>query len=259
MPEYVYHFDDSAMKRFSENFESRIGDNSGYHEQEHLETVHMLLSLAHAGSCLDVGAGMGRITSIARDIVSETVALEPDQSRWRDCHDAYHRDPDCQVLNQTTGEYLQSNPGKQFDVVVVSMVLQHLSTGTCTQLVSEVKSLMKDTGAAVIFTTHTLEKCKGFSFSGDNSRAYVPQDEFDAYAESPPSEQGLGLPVRRFSKQDLISTVEHAGLDPVYWRQTSYYRGDRVGFFANRLEVGNEELATTGNSQFVVVRKAPVG
>ena len=65
----------------------------------------------------------------------------------------------------------------------------------------------------------------------------------------------MGLPVRRFSKNDLISTVERAGMDPVFWRQTSYYRQDRVGFFAHRLQVAPEELQFVGNSQFIVVRK----
>lgn len=256
MPEYVYHFDDSAMKRFSENFESRIGDNSGYHEQEHLEVLHMLMSMARHGSCLDVGAGMGRITSVARNIVAELVALEPDESRWKDCHSAYHSEPSCLVLNQTTGEYIRDHPEKQFDLVIVSMVLQHLSTGNCDQLVAEVNALLKPNGVAVIFTTHTLEQCKGFSFSSDNTRAFVPQEEFDTYADSPPSEQNLGLPVRRFSKQDLMTTVERAGLDPIYWRQTSYYRPERVGFFAHRLQVSPEDLRFVGNSQFVIVQKA---
>ncbi|GAB5450765.1 MAG: hypothetical protein Hals2KO_10930 [Halioglobus sp.] len=255
MSEYVYHFDDSAMKRFSENFECRIGDNSGYHEQEHFDKLHMLFCMNRNGSMLDVGAGMGRITAVARDMVKEVVALEPDESRWADCHKAYHREPDCLVYNQSTDQYISENPGKRFNLIVVSMVLQHISTTLSRKLMSDVATLLEPDGVAIVFTTHTLEKSKGFSFSGDNERVYVPEAEFNQYAEAPPEDQHMGLPVRRFSKQDLIDTVEGADLEPIFWRQASYYRPEKVGFFAHRLNLEPEELMNVGNSQFVVVQR----
>jgi ubiquinone/menaquinone biosynthesis C-methylase UbiE len=255
MPDYTYQFDDSVMSRFSENFENRLGDNSGYHEQEHFDNLHMLFKMNHNGSMLDVGAGMGRISIMAKDIVSEVVALEPDESRWADCHKACHSEPDCLVFCQTTGEYIEKNPDKRFDLIIVSMVLQHLATKNCQQLVSDVYKLLDRDGVAVFYTTHTLEKSKGYSFSGDNTRAFVPESEFNQYADTHPSEQKMGLPVRRFSRQELIATVEAEDLEPIYWRQTSYYKPTKVGFFAARLKVDREELLSVGNSQFVVVTK----
>lgn len=255
MSNYIYHFDDAAMQRFSENFESRLGDNTGYHEQEHFEAIDMLLAMNRHGSCLDVGAGVGRMTSLAKERVTEVVALEPDESRWRDCHAEHHQEPSCLVFCQTTGDYIKENPGKQFDLIIVSMVIQHLSTSNCRHLMADVNTLLKPNGVAIVYTTHTLEKCKGFSFSGDNSRAFVPEAEFNAYADAPSSEQTLGLPVHRFSKQELMATVEGAGLDPIFWRQTSYYRPDKVSFFAKRLNVDSDELRDVGNSQFVIVQK----
>ena len=62
MSDYTYHFDDAAIDRFNEILENRLGDSSGFHEQEFFDTLHLLLALNRDGSCLDVGAGIGRIT-----------------------------------------------------------------------------------------------------------------------------------------------------------------------------------------------------
>ena len=89
MPDYTYHFDDSAIDRFNEILENRLGDSTGFHEQDFFDTLDILLAINRNGSCLDVGAGIGRITSVARDVVANVVALEPDESRWIDCHRSY--------------------------------------------------------------------------------------------------------------------------------------------------------------------------
>jgi 2-polyprenyl-3-methyl-5-hydroxy-6-metoxy-1,4-benzoquinol methylase len=256
MSEYIYkHAEGAGFKPFNDNFENRLGDNSGLHEQEHFDNLEMLLAIKRGGSCLDVGAGLGRVTAVAREIVAEVVALEPDESRWRECHRAYHREPDCQVYRQTTSEYLRQNPDKRFDLIVVSMVIQHLSTSNCDQLISEVSTLLKPDGVVIIYTTHTLEKCKGFSFSSNPERNFVPEAEFNAYTAAPPAEQTMGLPVRRFSKQDLMDVIDRADLAPIFWRQTSYYRPERLDYFAWRLNVDPRELNSVGNSQFVVAQK----
>lgn len=67
--DYTYHFDDAAIDRFNEVLENRIGDSSGFHEEDFFDTLDLLLALNRDGSCLDVGAGVGRITSIARDSI----------------------------------------------------------------------------------------------------------------------------------------------------------------------------------------------
>ena len=255
MTKYVYQFDDSTMKKSrSENFESRVGDKSGNFEEDYLDLVRLLLSVKRHGSVLDVGAGVGRITAIAREIASETVALEPDESRWEQCYRACHQPPRCEVLCQTTTEYLSQNPGKGFGLIVIGMVLQHVSTSTCDSLLEEAATLLKPDGIAVIFTTHTLEESKGFSFSGDPGNVYVSEQEFNDYANGDSSRHTKGLPVRRFSKADLIDTVSRY-FEPLYWRQCAYYTEKGVAVFANRLQVDVEKLKDIGNSQFVVVQK----
>jgi 2-polyprenyl-3-methyl-5-hydroxy-6-metoxy-1,4-benzoquinol methylase len=257
MSDYTYHFDDSAIDRFNEILENRLGDSSGFHEQEFFDTLNLLLALNRDGSCLDVGAGVGRITSIARETVSDVVALEPDESRWSECHRSFHQKGSCEVLCQTTSQYIQSNPDKRFSLIVVSMVIQHLSTGATKGLMGDIEQLLMPNGTAIISTTHTIEAAKGFSFSGDPDRVYVEKEEFNAYASTPSSAQKNGLPVRRFSKEDLYEEVQTVGLQAILWRQTSYYKPNGAKFFANRLNVDAQDLKNVGNSQFVVVQKGP--
>lgn len=257
MSDYTYHFDDAAIDRFNEILENRIGDSSGFHEQDFFDTLDVLLAVNRDGSCLDVGAGVGRITSIAREIVSDVVALEPDETRWVECHRICNREGSCEVLCQTTSQYIQNNPGKRFSLIIVSMVIQHLSTEATKGLMRDIAQLLEPNGTAIISTTHTIEAAKGFSFSGDPDRVYIEKDEFNAYANSPSSEQKNGLPVRRFSKTDLCEEVQSVGLRAILWRQISYYKPNGAKFFANRLGVAAQDLENIGNSQFIVVQKEP--
>lgn len=191
------------------------------------------------------------------EIVSDVVALEPDESRWVECHRTCHQEKSCEVVCQTTSQYIQNNPDKRFSLIVVSMVIQHLSTEATKGLLRDIAKLLEPNGAAIISTTHTIGATKGFSFSGDPDRVYIEEDEFNAYANSPSSAQKNGLPVRRFSKVDLCEEVQAAGLKPILWRQISYYKPNGAKFFANQLGVAAEDLENVGHSQFTVVQKVP--
>lgn len=254
MSDYIYNSRDKDLDIFKLCFESRVGDNSGDHEQDYFDVVKMLMQIKKHGSLLDIGSGAGRIPKISMSIMNETIALEPDINRWEFCHSEYHKPPVCQVIPQKTSEYMKDNPSRSFDLIVVGMVIQHMSTTACKSLLNEVKELLKDDGVAIIYTTHTLHKTKGFSFSaGDPNEAYVSEDEFNAYADGH-LEQDKGIPVRRFSKDDLLDSISLHFI-PLMWRQTSYYKEDKLPFFSNSVNVIAEELKDTGHSQFVVVSK----
>lgn len=87
-------------------FENRSGDEHGNVERDFIEMVQLLLTLNSGGSCLDVGAGIERITGVAKSIVKSTVALEPDESRWKACHADYNEAPHCEVICQSTTDYI---------------------------------------------------------------------------------------------------------------------------------------------------------
>jgi cyclopropane fatty-acyl-phospholipid synthase-like methyltransferase len=255
MKKYVYQHNDGEMKASAKFFQSRVGDRSGNYEEDYLDMVKLLLSLNQGGSVLDIGAGIGRITWLAKDIVAETVALEPDESRWSECHRTCHDLPRCEVLCMSTSEYIRQHPDKTFDLIVLGMVLQHVSTRLAEQIMHETAQLLKPGGTAIIFTTHTLEETKGFRFSGVPANVHVDEQTFNEYAESDSRQHDKGIPVRRFSKGELTELVSRHLL-PLYWRQCAYYTPEGVAAFAKRLRVDPGKLKDIGNSQFVVAQRS---
>jgi SAM-dependent methyltransferase len=253
MTGYEYKAKDSDLRGFADNFENRIGDGSGPHDREYFDMIKMLLAMKHEGSLLDIGAGLGRVTDFSRNLIAETIALEPDEERWQACHKSYHQPPTCQVIHQITSAYIADNPNKSFDVVVLGMVIQHLSTTSARALLAEVASLLKPDGVAIIFTTHTVDEARGFTYSLPGAgEIYVNEEDFNRYADDH-SDGSKGLPVHRFSKAELQDYLAPL-FKTLYWRQISYYREDRAAQFEHRLQLEPGSLKNVGNSQFAVVK-----
>ncbi len=256
MAEYKYNSKDRDLRGFADNFVNRVGDGSGLHDRDYFDMIKMLLAMKREGSLLDIGAGVGRVTEFSRGIIAETIALEPDEIRWQACHKAYHQEPGCKVICQLTSEYMAENPGKTFDVVILGMVIQHMSTSSVRNLLAEVASLLKPDGVAIIFTTHSVDAGRGSTYSHPRpDQIYISEEEFNRYADDH-TDGSKGLPVHRFSKAEFLDFLA-PHFDTIYWRQTSYYHEDRVVNFENRLQLEPGTLKDVGNSQFAVVRKSP--
>ena len=255
MTTYTYRENDDKIKAFASKFVSRIGDNSGPADQDYFDMIRLLFSMKRDGSLLDIGAGLGRVTQIAKEIMAETVALEPDLERWQQCHDGNHEPPRCQVLRQFSSDYINDNPEKKFDIVVVSMVIQHVSTHVCQDILKDAASLLKPDGVGIVFTTHIVEEARGFSFSQTTpDEAYVSEQQFNEYAEDYEN-QNKGIPVRRFTKAEFLECLAPY-FETLYWRQVSYYREDCARWFEKRFGLEAGALLDSGISQFAVVRKS---
>lgn len=236
MTDHAYKFDDSTLKGFFGQFETRVGDGSGHPSNSYFELLDLLLCLNRKATVMDLGCGIGRATGIAKKISREVVALEPVKFRWSHCYESHHNEPTCRVFNQTSSEYIQENPNKTFDLIIVGMVLQHLATDVCADLLEDVVALLATGGTVLIYTSHTLEETKGFSFSGDPERFYVTEQEYNGYAKTKPADQHMGIPVRRFSKKELIESLP-AQLVTIFWQQAAYYRKDSLHKFAEKYQV----------------------
>jgi 2-polyprenyl-3-methyl-5-hydroxy-6-metoxy-1,4-benzoquinol methylase len=255
--EYKYNATDDHLDLWAANFTSRLDDGQGNHEQAYLDALKLIFELKREGALLEIGSGFGRIVELAIGRVSRVVGLEPDLDRFSLCRDRYHRPPRCSIHHQMSREYMLEHPGAQFEVVLLSMVLQHVSTVACTDLMDDAHKLVKPEGIVVIATTHTIESAKGFSTSGaDDSEVYLDRSAYDAYA-SQPKTQTKGIPVRRFSRRELEALLSPK-FDILHWQQFSYYRPSKIEWFAKRLGVDANELKDTGDSQFVVLRKKDV-
>src|SRR5690606_21608468 len=132
-----YNETDDSLDEWAKLFTNRLDDGDGDHEAEYLDALKLLIAMNRNGSMLDVGAGLGRVTAMAAGRVRELVALEPDRDRCQYTYDRFHSPPSCSVYNTFSSNYIQDNPGKTFNVVVVGMVLQHVSTRVCESLIKD--------------------------------------------------------------------------------------------------------------------------
>lgn len=256
MTDYVYQDNELTMPAFSSRFTSRIGDGSGYHEELFHDTINLLAHALSPGCMIDIGCGMGRTTQEGGRIMREVVALEPDAERWNFTRELVEDLQNVTVLNQTTQQFIAENPGKKFDLTVLGMVVQHLPTDVVRLVMADLATLTRPGGIAVLSTTHALEKAKCFSYQkADQGRlkAQISEEEFNRYAADSAA-QDKGLPVHRFSRSEFEAIVPDS-FNISYWQQYSYYRPEHLEYFAWLHSVTPEELADTGNSQFMVLQR----
>lgn len=250
---YKYNETDESLDQWGKLFTNRLGAGDGDHEAEYLDILKLLIAVNRNGSMLDIGAGLGRVTAMAAGQVKELVALEPDRDRYQYTYDNFHTPPSCSVHNTFSSEYIQDNPGKTFDVVVLGMVLQHVSTRVCELLLNDAAQLTSDTGVVVVATTHAIPQAEGFTYSNPGAgETYVSEAEYNAYADA--AGHSKGIPVRRFSKRTLMELVAR-DFEPILWRQFSYYRPEFIPWFAKLLKVPQDSLVDVGDSQFLVMKK----
>jgi 2-polyprenyl-3-methyl-5-hydroxy-6-metoxy-1,4-benzoquinol methylase len=247
---YKYNFDDGQLANLAKTFTSRHGDGTGDSEEDYYSCLKLVASCKTDQNYLDVGSGFGRIIDIVRPNAKRIIGLEPDVERFKSCKDRYYDCENIQIFNLTTSEYNQAFPDRRFDVIVVSMVLQHVSTTTCGQILRDVHELLAPNGVGIVATTHFFEE----RFVYQRSTKPKSSTEFDCYAENS-LDQEWGIPVRMFSKGSFHREIERAGLQVITWNQCSYVRPEKLADFARLYGIPTDALQNTGISQFAVVRR----
>jgi ubiquinone/menaquinone biosynthesis C-methylase UbiE len=248
---YTYDDSDSEQLAWLQNFTSRIGDGSGDPEEEFLSLLSLVANCKPNSKFLEIGSGFGRIIGIVEHSVGRVVGLEPDFERFQACHDTFDDGDRIRILHSTSGEYKRSHPANHFDIVVVSMVLQHVSTGTCDQILRDVHDLLTPEGVAILATTQ--QEVERFAFQ--SSPGPHSEEEYNRYVMEP-GDRKWGLPVRAFSKASFHRVIEGCGLRVIHWGQFCYIRPEKLEWMANTLNVCPEAIRDVGSSQYAVARRA---
>jgi cyclopropane fatty-acyl-phospholipid synthase-like methyltransferase len=249
---YTYHGDDSGLSTWDKTFTSRNGDGSGDAEENFHAAIKLIAACKAGGAFLDVGSGLGRIVKQLWPDAGTVTGLEPDLKRYLACRNRLSGRDHVDVLNMTSWDYRKRFPERRFDFTTVSMVVQHVSTQACRDILRDVREFMAPGGVAMISTTHFFEE----RFTYEMDLAPHAATEFDRYADAS-EHQDKGIPVRMFSKASLLAEIEQAGLQVVDWRQFSYVRPEKVEGMASMFGVPIERLRDFGLSQYAVVRRAP--
>jgi SAM-dependent methyltransferase len=247
---YTYHGNDDALASWTAMFTSRNGDGRGDHEENFLSAIKLAAACKSGGAFLDVGSGLGRIIDQVKPYAGRVTGLEPDHDRFTACKNGFAADKRIEILKTTSWDYVRSHPGRNFDFVTLSMVLQHVSTRACQQILSNVRELTAPDGVAIVSTTHLIEE--RFTYESDPA----PHDvgEFDRYADRSES-QDRGIPVRWFSKESFFREIEQAGLEVIVWQEFSYVRPENVPTIASLYGFTVDQVRDLGVSQYAVVRE----
>jgi SAM-dependent methyltransferase len=250
-PAYTYNLDDKKISDWNQNFTSRIGDGSGDPEAEYLSLLHLIANCRPEAKYLDIGCGEGRVIDIVQHCIGSLVGLEPDPKRFQACYKTHNDGHRIRIINSTSAEYRDANPSDRFDIIALSMVLQHVPTGVCDQILQDVRALLMPEGVAIIATTQ--RKVEQFTFALNSTPRTV--EEFDRYAADT-ANQPYGLPVRNFSKDSFRQAIERAGLDIIHWGQFSYVRPEKLGWVAAQLGLSPEAIEDVATSQHAVVKRS---
>jgi SAM-dependent methyltransferase len=248
---YKYNATDDGLAAYKALFTSRVGNGSGDMEEDFFSALDLIAGVKSGGNFLDLGTGLGRIVAILQPYARRLVGLEPDRERFEHCHAAFNGRSGVEILNLYSSRYLELNPQAEFDLVTAAMVLQHVSTPVCHNILADIHRLIGESGLGIISTTHFPNEV--FIYQTDAT----PRDpqEFDAYA-SDPSSQHSGIPVRQFSRKTFLEALAGARLKVLMWKQFSYVLPDRVDGFSRLFRVDQESIRDCGVSQFAIVRRA---
>jgi ubiquinone/menaquinone biosynthesis C-methylase UbiE len=247
---YKYNFTDDQLADLMKSFTSRNGDGTGDIEENYQSCLKLVANCKTDQNYLDVGSGSGRIIEIMKHNAKRLIGLEPDIERFKSCRDSFRNCENIQIFNSTASEYNDAFPDERFDVIIVSMVLQHVPTTTCGQILRDVQKLLAPNGVGIVATTHFFDERFLYQFDANPKGS----NEFDRYAENCLDQQ-WGIPVRMFSKGSFYRELEQAALEVVIWNQFSYFRAEKLDHFAHLYGVPTNAIRDTGISQFAVVRR----
>jgi len=248
--DYTYHDSDPELEAWNRTFTSRVGNGTGDPEEDFLAVVKLIATCRTNAKCLDIGCGYGRFIEMICDSAESVVGLEPDLKRFLACCDSLRDRDRIQIVRATSHDFKIAHPETRFDIIIVSMVLQHVTTGICDQILADVRDLLVPKGVAVISTAQQhIER-----FVCQSNSTALTVEEFNGYAADA-FNQRWGLPIRNFSKRSFIDAIERADLHIIHWGQFSYVRPEKLAWYAAMVNVPAAAIEDVGVSQYAVVTR----
>lgn len=249
MCEYIYHDDDSNLQKFNENFYDLRYKNN---KPEYPFFNAILNNIKNNDKIIEFGCGTNRIGQIINNYnknISEYVGLEPDNVRYN--ISKKYENNKYKFYNLFSNQYICKFPNKKFDIVIISQVIQHVSTKNAIEIISDAQKLLKEDGILLLSTTNSEKEF--FTYSNK------PQIEdnkinFDNYCCKNISENGL--PVHFFSRETLINYVNFfSNMVVIEWQHYAFIKQDRLDKLKFIFHSDKNILKKLGQSQFILCKK----
>ena len=171
----------------------------------------------------DVGCGIGRLFRFFAGLTGEIIALEPDRKRYQMAlAEAERVQADTGVRIQVLQQILREEEplqGPLFDVVLSSHVLQHISRRQAQQMMKGMAQRLRQGGLLILTTTYDEEETFFLETwrQGKRQCRAIAADTFDRLCS-----QQEGLPVRKFTREQVERLAALWGLQPVYFQGYHY-------------------------------------
>jgi len=200
----LQHTDD-----LSSTSDELAGKASSWPERYHLSSdrANLLrpLDLRPSDTVLEIGAGCGAITRYLGERCGTVDALEPVAARARVARERTRDLPGVEVL---VGEVTDVPDGRVYDLVVVVGVLEYAAAGSAERapylrFLRRAASLLAEDGTLVV----AIENRVGVKYlaGAPEDHSNRPFDSLEGYPR--------GTPARTFSRTELTSLLDEAGLD----------------------------------------------
>ena len=248
---YVYHGNDTMSKALTNNFYD-LKSNNIDPEHDYIDTI--LRNINQNNSIIEIGCGNNRIGHIIEtsknNLIKEYIGLEPDETRYNESKK--YETQKFKYLNQFSNEYIKNNLNKKFDIVIVSQVIQHVSTKTAIEIIGDAQKLLKQNGKLFLSTTHVPNEFFSYSKKPNISDS---KENFDKYCNS--NNSNNGLPVHMFSRDVLINYIQvFSDFIVLEWHQYAIVKKQGLTFMGTIFHNNNINIVKkNGQSQFVVCKK----
>ena len=170
---------------------------------------------------LDLGCGMGRLLPVFAPHAESIFALEPDPSRYAG---AVETAKTLQTLpvEVVNGDSSFLRPDQEFDVVLSSHVLQHISNETADRMIADIAAHTAPGGCILVTTTHTHEPEDILSLEYFEGMERVSKRVDEAEFAESFSREGV-LPVRMFAEDSVPKLFAKHGFDYVAAKRYYHY------------------------------------
>ncbi|MGE5327958.1 MAG: class I SAM-dependent methyltransferase [Deltaproteobacteria bacterium] len=220
-PEYCYPDGrDIITTRLIDNLETK----EGYWEKSEKYILgkvkrHIKENLTEEGAeMLDAGCGFGRLIPILQPFFSKVIALEPDKKRLSEACSLVKK------MNMNNVEFINGfieeyNFDKQFDAILCSHVVQHISLSSTERVFNRFGELLKLNGLLIIMTCLSKGKedkyAKSYILNEKHIEERISKESFEELVMN----YSEGLPVHFFSRSGLEKFISENGFELVEIRR----------------------------------------
>lgn len=257
-----YHYPDSDDKITLLTIKSLLTPNEHYWDEseKHIITEIQRMIAPRSQAMLDAGCGTGRLLPDFANLFSEVVGIDADPIQLTKAVELLQGYKHLQDrISLVCSNILDYYPNRKFDFILVSHILQHVSTSDIDKILYSISSLLSENGFAAILTNHSCEPQDYFELEQIVHDNVVSSRTDENTHNTLVNNKSQILPIHYFTEQNLTKRLNAVGLT-VERSGVFHCVGDFGGLdtviFRDTLVNAHPTLAATiGRDMYMLCRK----